>query len=434
MNEPPAALLAALQPPEGSLSPVASALWIAAALALSGFFGTLRAALTRSLPSRLLTRTEGDRARARLESLLERADRLAISAGIYKITCDLIFVALLVGWVTADAFDVTNIALAVAIAAPSLLLLTEALPTSIATAWGDELLLRSLRVFHLFQLPVAWIVVALEALRGAVLRALHIEDDGQANRKLVEGLREVAAGAETSELAESEKELIENVLDFRGVDAAEVMTPRTEISGAEVDTSLEDVARLFAEVGRSRIPVYEDSVDNIIGTVSALAVTEALFGAEDQRPALRDLLRPPLLVPETMLVSELLESYRGGKQKMAIVVDEYGGTAGLVTLADVLEELVGEIQDEFEEGEEPVREVDSGLFEVQAGLHVSEVNEALGLDIPEEEDYETLGGFVLAELGRLPSMGESFRHDEVTFSVAEASDRRVLKVRVQRSA
>ena len=434
MNEPPAALIAALLPSDGSHNPVASTLWIAAALALSGFFGTLRAALNRSLPSRLLARAEGEQAQARFESLLERVDRLAISAGIFKITCDLTFVALLVGWITAEAFDFTNVALAVAIAAPSLLLLTEALPASVATAWGDGLLLRTLRLFHIFQLPVAWIVIALEALRGAVLRALHIKDDAHASRKLVEGLREVAAGVETSELAQSEKELIENVLDFRGVDAAEVMTPRTEISGAEVDTSLEDVARLFAEVGRSRIPVYEDSMDNIIGTVSALAVTEALFGEESQRLSLRDLLRPPLLVPETIRISELLETFRGFKQKMAIIVDEYGGTAGLVTLGDVLEELVGEIQDEFEGSEESVREVRPGLFEVLAGLHVSEVNEALGLAIPEEEDYETLGGFVLAELGRLPNAGESFLRDEVTYSVAEASDRRVLKVRVQRSA
>jgi len=432
LNAPPAAALAALLPQTSLPSPAERALWILLALVLSGFLGTLRAALTRSLPSRVLAQAGEVRGR-RLEPLLERADRLALSAGIYKITCDLVFVALVVGWLTADgAFDVAHVALAVLTAAPALLLLTEALPTSVARAWGDDLLLRTLPIFHWFQLPVAWIVVALEALRGATLRALHIEDDSDSTRKLVEGLREVAEGAESAELAESEKELIENVLDFRGCDAAEVMTPRTELHALPIDVSVADAACLFAEAGHSRIPVYEDSIDNIIGTISALATTQALVA--EVPPELRQLVRPPLLVPETMLVSELLEHFRAEKQKLAVVVDEYGGTAGIVTLTDVLEELVGEIHDEYEAADNPVLEVDAGLFEIQAGLHVSEVNETLGLAIPEEEDYETLGGFVLAELGRLPATGESFRRGEVTFSVAEASDRRVLKVRVQRSA
>lgn len=432
MNEPPA-VLAALLPLSTPQSPLERVLWILLALILSGLLGTLRAALARSLPSRVLSGARSEGHRARLEPLLERADRLALSAGIYKITCDLVFVALLVGWLTADGdFDVTHVTLAVLTAAPALLLLTEALPGSIARAWGDDLLLRALPLFQLVQLPVAWIVVALEALRGAALRALHIEEESRSSRKLVEGLREVAEGAPSTELAASEKELIENVLEFRGVDAAEVMTPRTEIDGISDERSVSDVARLFAEVGHSRIPVYEDSIDNIIGTISALAATKALV--TDEPAQLRDLVRPPLLVPETMLVPELLEQFRSEKQKIAIVVDEYGGTAGIVTLTDVLEELVGEIHDEYKEDEEPVRELEPGLYEVQAGLHVSEVNEALGLEIPEEEDYETLGGFVLAELGRLPSEGESFHHDNVTYSISEASDRRVLKVRVQRSA
>ncbi len=367
--------------------------------------------------------------------LLDRAERLAVSASIYKITCDLVFVALLVGALTADGgFDGPSVALAVAIAVPTLLLLTEALPSSIAVARGDGLLLRTLPTFHVLQLPVAWIVITLETLRAALLRAMHIQDDSRSTRRLVEGLREVAAGSSRAELEESERELIENVLDFKGVDAAEVMTPRTEVDAVDRETPLADVARLFAEVGHSRIPVYDDSIDNIIGTVSALAVTRELVDGQGRTADLGSLVRPPLLVPETMLVSELLKSFRAEKQKMAIVVDEYGGTAGLVTLTDVLEELVGEIRDEFQEPEEGVRELNPGLFEVQAGLHVSEVNEALGLDIPEEEDYETLGGYVLAELGRLPAAGESFQKDLVTFSVAEASDRRVLKVRVQRSA
>lgn len=427
LNEPPTAF-AVLLPPASAAGPVEATLLILVALACSAFLGTLRAALARSLPARVLGDVDESEARQRLEPLLERADRLAVSASIFKIVSDLIALALLVGTIAPkDGFELIHAVTAIAIAAPVLWLVTHALPESIARARGDRLLRSVLPTFAILQLPMAWLVWLLEVVRGGVLRALHIEDDSQAARKLVEGLREVAEAAPSTELDESERELIENVLEFRDIDAAEVMVPRTEVNAVDVDTELEEVARLFGQVGHSRVPVFEDSVDNIIGTTSALAVTQALVSGT--RPPLSELIRPPLLVPETMLVSGLLEAFRTGKQKMAIVVDEYGGTAGLVTLTDVLDELV-----DIEGEGSSVRELESGLFEVQAGLHVSEVNEALDLDIPEEEDYETLGGFVLAELGRLPARGDSFRRDEVTFRVVEASDRRVLKVHVQRSA
>lgn len=434
VNAPPTASLAASLS-DTFVDPLGAALWGLAALALAGFFSTLRAALGRSLPARVLEPVQAEARRERLRPLLERADSLAVSASLYAILCDLLFMALLASALSAGAsIEFAHLGVAVAIAAPCLLLFTETLPAAIARAWGDRLLARVLPSFNLAHLPVAWLVFVLEALRSALLRALGIHDPSSSSRKLVEGLREVAEGADHVELEESERELIENVLDFKGVDAAEVMTPRTEVHAAPIDASLDDAAQVFAGAGHSRIPVYEDSIDNIIGTVSSLEVTKALAEGRLASVALRDLLRPPLLVPETKLVSELLKEFRAEKQKMAIVVDEYGGTAGLVTLTDVLEELVGEMPDEYEQVEESVLELGNGLFEVQAGLHVSEVNEALGLDIPEEEDFETLGGFVLAELGRLPSEGESFAHQDVTFYVAEASDRRVLKVRVQRSA
>jgi len=134
-------------------------------------------------------------------------------------------------------------------------------------------------------------------------------------------------------------------------------------------------------------------------------------------------------------MTELLAEFRAKKQKMAIVVDEYGGTAGIVTLANVIAELVGEVPDEDEDdGVSPIRKREDGSYEVEATLHVSEVNEELGLDLPEEADFETLGGFVLAELGRFPQPGDGFVHDAVAFEVLEASDRRVLKVLVRRAA
>lgn len=412
---------------------------LVAALGFSALLSTLRFSLRFSLPKRTLASVRRESRRARLEPLLEHADIYAGSAAILKLACDLAFTVVLVGVLAGGkSLDLGDLALAVVIGAPTLLLLTETMPTAIARAWGDPLVTRALPTFHWLQLPLVPLVRLLSVVRRALLRALSIEDDSS-SRKIFEGLREVAkttsAKSNTAELEETERELIENVMEFGDVDAAEVMTPRTEMTALSVTSSLEEALAKFAEAGHSRLPVYEDNIDNIIGTVHAVALAKVMATVpQESQVGLRDLLLPPMLVPETKLVAEILREFRARKQKLAIVVDEYGGTAGVVSLTDVLAELVGTIQDEHEEIEEGLLALDDGSFEVQASLHVSEVNEALGLRIPEEEDFETLAGFVLARLGHFPKAGESFASEEVNYSVAEASDRRVLKVRVQRPA
>lgn len=435
LNDPPSAWAATL-PAKLIESDLVAALGTVTALALSAFFSTLRAALQYSLPARVLARAVRPGGRERMASLLERAEALATSAAIFKITADLIFVVLLVGQTAPDGrLEWTHLGMALGIAAPSLLLLTEALPASVARARGDGLLLRALPAFHVLQLPVAWLAHALHAVRRALLRVMHLRDEPSSARRIVEGLREVIAGSTASgELEQTERELIEKVMGFGNVDAAEVMTPRTEINAVPLEADLATALGVFAQAGHSRVPVYQDNIDNIIGTVSALEVAKAVAEGRAGGTALAELVRPPLLVPETKLVSELLKEFQARRQKLAVVLDEYGGTAGVVTLTDVLAELVGDIHDEYGESEEPIRELDDGRVDVQAGLHVSEVNEALGLQIPEEEDFETLGGFVLAELGHFPKVGESFRHRDVEYSISEASDRRVLRVAVSRSA
>lgn len=417
-------------------SDLATILWISLALSLSGFFCALRVALQHSHPARILGETEPEKKRERIAQLLERVDSLAASAAIFKITCDLFFVSLLLGIAAQDGpLEWTHLAIALGLAAPVLLLLTDALPTAIARARGDEILLRVLPAFRLIQMPIGLLAMAVAGLRRAILRVLGIRDVSPFDRKIFEGLREVIEESSFSgDLDDTEREIIGNVMEFGDVDAAEVMTPRTEIHAISVDEGLERAIELFAEAGHSRIPVFEESIDNIIGTVTALVVTETMAANRMAKTTLRDVLRPAFLVPETKLVSELLTEFRARKQKMAIVLDEYGGTAGIVTLGDVIAEIVGDIADEFEETDEAIRYLDDGVAEVPAGLHVSEVNEALGLDIPEEQDFETLGGFVLAELGRFPKKGEGFIRRQVHYSVLEASDRRVLKVAVNRSA
>ena len=433
-TEPPATLLASAPPSpvEGDLTLIAATGLV---LLLSASFSTLRFALQHSHPDRVLEGEMSARRRARIGPLLERVDSLAMSAGVFKIACDVIFVTLLLGWrAHSTPLEWEHVAAAFAIAAPTLLLVTEALPLTIARARGDELLVRTLPGFWALQLPVHPLVSALDAVRKAILRMLGLRDSSSSARKIVEGLREVIEeSAMAGDLNEDQREIIENVMDFRALDAAAIMTPRTEIHAVDMEDGLPGVVRALEEAGHSRIPVYKDSVDTIIGTVTALEVAKVL-GEGGDAGRLEQLMRPPFLVPETKPVSELLAEFRLHKQKMAIVLDEYGGTAGVVTLGDVIAEIVGDIHDEYEESQESMRFLEGGAVEVLAGVHVTEVNEALGLTIPASEDFETLGGFVLAELGHFPKKGETFTHGDVHYAVVDASDRRVLKVSVQRSA
>jgi CBS domain containing-hemolysin-like protein len=325
---------------------------------------------------------------------------------------------------------------ALGLGVPLLWFATDALARALAQRHGDGLLARTLPVLHLVQLPLVALGSLFEHARRGLMRLLRIKDETEATRELVAGLREVLVDAEVSgNLHQTEREIIGNVMEFRDEDVAALMTPRTEIQAADVEAGVMEAARVMAASGHSRIPVYESTLDTVIGTISARDLVQLMASGRAESAGLRQIVHPAFFVPETKRLSELLGEMRREKMKMAIVLDEYGGTAGLVTMGDLLGELVGEIPDEYDADEpSPLRHLPDGAVEVDASLHVSEVNEALDLDLPEESDFETLGGFVLAELGRFPKRGERFRHDGHEFVVIDANDRRVLKVRVRPQA
>jgi CBS domain containing-hemolysin-like protein len=191
------------------------------------------------------------------------------------------------------------------------------------------------------------------------------------------------------------------------------------------------------EKGYSRLPAYQGNRDNIVGIFYVRDALRHWRKPPEERPPLLELLRPSLFVPETKLISELLAEMRRGESHMAVVLDEYGGTAGLVTMEDVLEEIVGDIQDEFDakaaDSDGKVRMVDDHTLVADGNAHVSEINKLLGDDvIPEDDDYETAAGFVLDNLGHIPKIGESFVYDEkLAVRVLQADERRVRRVRLQ---
>lgn len=232
---------------------------------------------------------------------------------------------------------------------------------------------------------------------------------------------------------EEEMEMIENVLELDETTAAEIMTPRTALVAVPVGADLQMVLKAL-EQGHSRIPVYDGTIDNIVGLLYAKDLL-CLVGKEPKDFSLRAKMRPPYFVPESKTLRDLLHEFQTQKLHIAIILDEYGGTAGLITIEDILEELVGEIADEYEDTpSERLRKIDENTYEIDARMNIGDVNSELEIHLPEEEDYDTLGGFVFSHLGYIPKAGESFEYQDLKLTIVQAEPRRVRRVRIQKTA
>jgi CBS domain containing-hemolysin-like protein len=228
-----------------------------------------------------------------------------------------------------------------------------------------------------------------------------------------------------------ERRLLQSIVDFGATLVREVMTPRPDIVAIRMEATLDELRALFREQEYSRIPVYQDNLDNILGVAFVKDLIQRT-GEPGETQVLAGLLRPAAFVPETKRVSELLKEFQRKRVQMAIVVDEYGGTAGLVTLEDLLEEIVGEIRDEYDVETEPVVEEGSGTYVFSAKVNIDEVRERLDVEI-EADGFETVGGYVLSRVGRVPSVGETFDLDGMHVEVLEAERRRIHRVRFRKA-
>jgi magnesium and cobalt exporter, CNNM family len=243
----------------------------------------------------------------------------------------------------------------------------------------------------------------------------------------------VETGEEQGVLHEQERDMIQGIFELGEKHVHDVMVPRTDVRAIDVETPGASVLDQVVAVGHSRIPVYEGSPDNIIGILYVKDLFRRLARGE-KNVSLRQYLRAPHFVPETKRVDELLGEMQRNKLHMAIVVDEYGGTAGLVTIEDLVEEIVGEIRDEYDVEQELVIPVSEREALMDGRVPFGDVREAFDLDLEPSEDYDTLGGYILHELGRLPRPGEEVRTDGVRFTVESVEGRRIRRVRVRRDA
>jgi CBS domain containing-hemolysin-like protein len=289
-------------------------------------------------------------------------------------------------------------------------------------------LLPSFTVLAQLLLPVSGPLVRLltsgKAERLAAAQEEAEEDTGEVAHAYLE------AGEEQGLIEGDEKRLLQSIVDFGGTLVREVMTPRPDIVAIQDHETVEGLRGIFREQEYSRFPVYRENLDNIVGIVRVKDLLQVDFSSNEQHP-IAPLIRPATFVPETKRVPELLKEFQRKQVQMAIVVDEYGGTAGLVTIEDLLEEIVGEIRDEDDVESEPIVDEGNGSYVFSAKVSFGDLRDRLDLEV-ESEGFETVGGYVLARLGRVPAVGETFELDGLHVEVMEAERRRIHKVRFRK--
>jgi len=287
--------------------------------------------------------------------------------------------------------------------------------------------------------PIVWLV---SSVSNVLVRLLGGTERPQAGYLSTEELKMlVETGSETGGIEKDEKEMIHGVIELGETQVHEVMVPRIGIQAIEVNDPIDDVLDMIIRAGHSRLPVYEESLDNIVGILYAKDLLPYLKrnGGETPQIDIRKIARPPVYVPETMAVDELLHQMQSTKRHIAIVVDEYGGTAGLITLEDVVEEIVGEIQDEYDTEEslvEPIESDGQRAFRLDGRVSMDDLRDLFELPDTEEEDeeaYDTVGGFIVHRVGRIPLPGAEVPFQDVLLTVEAAEPRRVAKVLATRA-
>ena len=306
----------------------------------------------------------------------------------------------------------------------------ELVPKSIGLAYAERLAM-------LIASPVEWIarllgpiVWFLTRVTSAITKLLGVSMSSDAQMTAEELKLIVERGGEQGILEAEEEQMINAVIELGDRRLHEVMVPRIAIVALPVSATLDEAIDLIVEGGHSRVPVYEDSIDGVIGIVYAKDLLPVLKVGADARPTVRSLLRTPLFVPESMSIDDLLHEFQRRKVHIAIVLDEYGGTAGLLTIEDLLEEIVGEIQDEYDVEEPMIVRLSADEARIDGRVDVDELGETFDITIPleDEDEYDTVGGLIFHRLGHVPRPGDEVRLDGLKLTVETTDGRRVGKV------
>jgi gliding motility-associated protein GldE len=396
-------------------------------LILSGFFSGSETALISLNKFRLKKLIdEGQKNALTLEKLLKHPNKMLAAILIGNNLVNVAIAAIMTS-MAIEFFGSTGVGIATGLATLLILIFGEVIPKSFATKNAEKLSLWVAKPVNLSVIlfsPIVWFFSILTDLvlkvTGGEKRYHFVSEE---ELKLLMDL-----GAEEGVIEEEEKEMIRGVFEFGDTTVREIMTQRTDINRVDVTKSFTEVLEFVIGTGHSRIPVYENNIDNIIGLLYAKDLFQHI--KDKNRFNLKKFTRPPFFVPETKKLDDLFREMRAKKVQIAIVLDEYGGTAGLVTLEDLLEEIVGEITDEYDVEEHPVQIIDENTIIVDGKMPIDEVSELLNLKL-EKDGQESIGGLVISLFDRIPRENDSIKNGGLEFIIEEMIGKRILKVKIK---
>ena len=373
-------------------------------LALSGFFSSAETALTTVNKIRIRSLAEDGNKRAKLlldvteNQTQKMLSAILIGNNFVNISASSLSATL------AYSFGGYMVGIATAVLTIAILVFGEITPKSVATLNAEKLSLAYIPVIKLFMTVMTPFIFIINLFSRGLLFLLRVDPNAKNNTMTEDELRTIVDVSHEDGVIESEeKEMIYNVFDLGDARAKEVMVPRVHVTFADVNSTYKELIDIFKEEKFTRLPVYDGTTDNVIGTIN---MKDLLLFETRENFCIRDILREAYFTYEYKKISELLVEMRDSSFNIAIVLDEYGETAGLITLEDILEEIVGEIHDEYDEYEEEfLKTINEKEFIVEGSMSLDDVNDRLGIDL-DSEDFDSLGGFMIEQLDRLPEVGD----------------------------
>ncbi|MDO8636834.1 MAG: hemolysin family protein [Dehalococcoidia bacterium] len=399
-------------------------------LALSAFFSSLEVAYLSVQKSRLRHLVSiGTKGALQAEQIAQSPDRLlatTLFANNIVQTAAAAVGTVMFTRLLGENWGILASTVGIAIAT---LLLAEAMPKTFSARHPERLALLFARPFRILETSLSPIVSGISWLTSRVVGGGIPAPTYQVSEEEIRSI--ISVGEEAGGLEENEAEMLHKVFEFGDRLVNEVMTPRTEVVWLEKGTKLKDFLNLYTQHPHSRLPVYQDTTDNVVGILAIrdilIALAKNLLTAED---VIDSLIRPAIFVPETKHLSDLLNEMQTSGNRLALVVDEYGGIAGIVTLQQMIEVIVGQIRDELIHPLE-FKTIDANTFEVDGGMTIDAANEELGLTLP-KGNYETLAGFILNHLGHIPHVGEQIKQDKLKIVITHMKGLKIDKVRITR--
>lgn len=312
------------------------------------------------------------------------------------------------------------------------LVLGELVPKRMALSQSDKIALKVAGTINMFSRIVSPAVSFLTFSTNLVVKLLGGQVMATGDQITEEEIRlMINVGEEKGIFQETETEMINSIFEFDDTVAKEVMTPRTDIVAISSDATLEEILDVIVEENFSRIPVYEESIDNIIGILYVKDLFRMIKRKMEWEVSLKNIIRPVFFVPEYKKIDELFKEMQKSKTHIAVVIDEYGGTAGLITIEDLLEEIVGNIFDEYDDVVLDYEKIDDNTYIVSGMLDLGEINDIMHVNMPEEE-FDTVSGLVLSHSGKMPEVGDEVEVDNVYFRIEEVDDKRISKIRIEK--